>query len=65
MEKKKRWEKPKLLVLVRAIPSEAILTHCKTGEEVGRPGGATFVYGCKKGAPPECPEICSLLTGAS
>ena len=26
----KTWEKPKLIVLVRGTPEEAILTNCKT-----------------------------------
>ncbi len=29
-EQKKSWQRPQLIVLARANPQEAVLTHCKT-----------------------------------
>ena len=34
----KTWEKPRLIVLVRGKPEEAILIHCKAVDIAGGPG---------------------------
>ncbi len=42
----KTWEKPKLIVLVRGKPEEAILMNCKTGSNT-IPGGSYWYFeGC-------------------
>jgi hypothetical protein len=38
-ESKKAWVEPKLIVLVRSKPEEAVLLGCKV---IGEPRGATF-----------------------
>ncbi len=40
---KKQWERPKLLVLVRAKPEESVLASCKDGES-GRGASAAGCY---------------------
>jgi hypothetical protein len=42
----KKWEKPRLIVLVRVKPQEAILTVCKTGESTQTSGPNWEWYGC-------------------
>lgn len=48
--KKKAWEKPKLVVLVRTKPEEAILSLCKMPETFGGLAASvaplTENYGC-------------------
>ena len=34
MKKRKKWSKPKLIVLVRGEPEERVLGSCKTGERI-------------------------------
>jgi len=42
----KLWEKPKLIVLVRGKPEEAILTVCKTGDGTATSGPHWEFMGC-------------------
>ena len=62
----KTWEKPKLIVLVRSKPEEAVLQTCKNGEETGPDtayGGCALsvgllYFGCLGSfAPVACQEI--------
>ena len=43
----KTWEKPKLIVLVRGKPEEAILTVCKTGDGTATSGPHWEFMGCR------------------
>ena len=58
MEKKakKKWTKPKLIVLVRGKPEEGVLTSCKIGGSIG-PESA--VDTCATEKPEPCKESCS------
>lgn len=42
----KTWEKPKLTVLVRGKPEEAILTNCKTQDDTATSGPYWEWHGC-------------------
>ena len=42
----KTWETPKLIVLVRGRPEEAILTNCKTGTDTLISGPYWYFQGC-------------------
>ena len=39
-ESKKKWEKPKLIILVRTRPEERVLTSCKTIDTTLGPGSS-------------------------
>jgi hypothetical protein len=41
---RKVWKKPKLIVLVRGRPEEAVLQACKS-DSVGGPGGGSCAVG--------------------
>lgn len=49
---KKAWEKPKLVVLVRARPEEGVLTACKTTGGATSPNPSNI--GCEKGNCTSC-----------
>ena len=51
--KKKAWEKPKLIVLVRGKPEEAILTFCKA-EFVAHVGAGNYNNLCRYGDGSAC-----------
>lgn len=61
MVRKKKWENPQLIVLVRTRPEERVLDGCKYWNVF--PGYDTFNWGCwylsESG---ECPSRCSATT---
>ena len=57
----KNWEKPKLIVLVRSQPQEAILQLCK-GDGVAQSSGNSY-DGCQTNVP-QCEFPCNAI-GAS
>jgi hypothetical protein len=63
MKKKEKWEKPKLIVLVRSRPEEAVLQACKTGGSA-TPWGAdnTFFRCTQKVTMYDCSAGCSDTT---
>jgi hypothetical protein len=58
----KRWEKPKLVVLVRGKPEEAVLAACKNvGYAAGSP--SAIKGNCKRTtSPTTCGGSCSRVT---
>ena len=54
-EKKPKWTKPKLIVLVRGKPEESVLQGCKTRDGGGPEGDAGACGGWYN---PECPMRC-------
>jgi hypothetical protein len=57
--KKKQWQKPELVVLVRNKPQEAVLSTCKVG--VGGPAGpSTNKTNCLNY---DCWDLCYEETG--
>jgi hypothetical protein len=49
---KKRWEVPKLIVLARSRPEEAVLVNCKVSQGSPPPGPGSVVFdGCVGAAP--------------
>lgn len=44
--KKKKWSRPKLIVLIRSKPGEALLVACKAGDWVAGPGPADVLDYC-------------------
>jgi hypothetical protein len=60
---KKKWHRPKLIVLVKAKPEEAVLSVCKgTGSGPGGPG--TLYFDCNS-APAICLECYTVISLAS
>lgn len=51
----KKWQKPKLVVLVRGKPEERILTGCKTSPPAGGPDSTN---GCDEFQAPSCTNPC-------
>ncbi len=51
--KKKPWEKPKLIVLVRSRPEEAILEFCKA-ELIAHVGAGDYCNLCQYGSGGPC-----------
>jgi hypothetical protein len=58
--KKKKWQKPELIVLVRNEPEEAVLTGCK-GLDTGASSDDVF-DGCR--LQPDCVELCSQIVSS-
>jgi hypothetical protein len=54
---KRLWEKPKLVVLVRGKPEEAVLNFCKKGQAVGGPQNVN--KGCLRIDESGCSPTCS------
>ncbi len=54
----KTWEKPKLIVLARSEPEEAVLTTCKGGTHSGTVGSHNSSTLCYNSFP--CP-VCSTV----
>ena len=66
LETKKKWEKPKLIILVRGDRREGVLTVCKTDAYASVvQTGADYLYktcaGTLPTTPPQCFMICSNL----
>jgi hypothetical protein len=45
-EPKKTWVTPELIILVRSMPEEAVLTVCKGGSNSGTAGANSAWSGC-------------------
>jgi len=59
---KKKWERPKLIVLVRSRPEEVVLSYCK-----GMGGSADPSSGhgpCVEFTPLTCPRTCEGTGGS-
>ena len=56
MEKKRIWRQPKLVVLARSSPEEAVLAGCKA---TSVSGPVVSVSGCKNKAATRCTGRCS------
>jgi len=52
LERKIKWVKPKLIVLLRGKPEEAVILACKTGS--GSPGSVWI--GCQSTSPAWCTQ---------
>jgi hypothetical protein len=60
---KKKWNKPKLIILVRGEPEEMTLAYCR-GLDVAKVGGVSAgAGGCIQWGP-LCIDICSLVTAS-
>ena len=59
LERKRKWVKPKLIVLLRGKPEETVVLACKTGS--GSPGTAWI--GCQATVPAFCTQ-CVPFTGS-
>ena len=57
---KKPWEKPELVVLVKARPEESVLTPCKYQNFPDPKPGSGHGINCKYDDPPACPT-CSKI----
>jgi hypothetical protein len=62
-EKRPKWTKPKLIVLVRGEPEEAVLINCKTATKGGT-GNAALNSGCKYTTSVVCDSTCSAPVGS-
>ncbi len=59
----KKWEKPKLIVLVKGRPEEAVLLLCKTNGQSGGP--QSYNQYCDLGSGPStCCNGCAGGTGS-
>jgi hypothetical protein len=58
----KPWEKPKLIVLVRSQPEEALVMACKAANDTGTNPGQRFQSGCQYWAPDPCGPCYSPVT---
>lgn len=47
-ERKKQWQKPRLMILTRDKPGEAILTACKVAAIPESPSPGTHLYACEQ-----------------
>ena len=54
----KTWKKPKLIVLVRSRPEEAVLNNCKQELVTGAGGTLDKCYEYFAGVPPYCAWQC-------
>ena len=59
---KKKWEKPKLVVLVRGMPEEAILGVCKNAGVPNVGPVDQFTSECMEAYAPTCSQ-CSTRSG--
>ena len=57
--RKKKWQNPQLIVLVRGKPEEAVLTACKTTMLSDTPANGNAGCDADPGAPP-CQPPCSV-----
>jgi len=56
---KKKWDKPKLIVLVRAGSEEGVLKDCKFPPPGGETGPSAAEFACMQSAYPSCTDECS------
>lgn len=60
-----KWETPKLIVLVRGRPEEAVLQNCRNTGVVPVSGSSTQKTGCRLRTAGNCPSTdCRTILGS-